>query len=80
VRHLLQQEATGAISTHDLSLADAPEIRAFSQPVYFTESFTRGPEGLVMQFDYKLRPGIATSTNALKLLEIVGLPIEDLNA
>ncbi|HEY7350509.1 MAG TPA: hypothetical protein VH599_19530 [Ktedonobacterales bacterium] len=78
LRHLLKQEAAGAVSTHDLSLADAPEIKTLSQPVYFTESFTRGPEGPVMQFDYKLRPGIATSTNALKLLEIVGLGGDDL--
>lgn len=79
VRHLLQQQATGAVSTHDLSLADAPEFKDFSQPVYFTESFTRGPEGVAMHFDYKLRPGIATSTNALKLLEMVGLPADDLS-
>jgi DNA mismatch repair ATPase MutS len=78
VRHLLKQQATGAVSTHDLSLAEAPEVKLNSQPVYFTESFSRGPEGLVMQFDYKLRQGIATSTNALKLLEIVGLPVDDL--
>jgi DNA mismatch repair ATPase MutS len=26
-----------------------------------------------MSFDYKLRPGKATSSNALKLLELVGL-------
>ena len=26
-----------------------------------------------MTFDYRLRPGIATTSNALKLLEIVGL-------
>jgi len=81
VRHillrLLSQDATGAISTHDLSLADTPEIKAVSHPVYFTETFTRGPEGLLMQFDYKLHPGIAPSTNALKLLEIVGLSGED---
>jgi DNA mismatch repair ATPase MutS len=30
-----------------------------------------------MTFDYHLREGVATSTNALKLMEIVGLPIED---
>ncbi len=78
VRHLLKQQATGAVSTHDLSLAEAPEVKLNSQPVYFTESFSRRPEGLVMQFDYKLRQGIATSTNALKLLEIVGLPVDDL--
>jgi hypothetical protein len=26
-----------------------------------------------MTFDYKLRPGTATTTNALRLLEMVGL-------
>ena len=30
-----------------------------------------------MTFDYKLRPGIATTSNALKLLEIVGLEQRD---
>ena len=30
-----------------------------------------------MTFDYRLRPGIATSTNALKLMEVIGLPLED---
>ncbi len=80
VRHLLKLGATGAISTHDLSLADAPEFKQFGQAVYFTESFKETPEGLVMHFDYKLRPGIAPSTNALKLLELVGLPIDDVQA
>ena len=26
-----------------------------------------------MTFDYKMRPGVATTTNALKLMELVGL-------
>jgi hypothetical protein len=26
-----------------------------------------------MSFDYQLRPGVATTTNAMKLLELVGL-------
>jgi hypothetical protein len=30
-----------------------------------------------MSFDYTLRPGIAPTTNALKLMEIVGLPAID---
>jgi DNA mismatch repair ATPase MutS len=29
-----------------------------------------------MSFDYRLRPGVATSTNALKLMEMVGLPLD----
>ena len=30
-----------------------------------------------MTFDYRARPGIATSTNALRLMEIVGLDLTD---
>ena len=74
ILHLLSLGATGAVSTHDLTLADAPELSAVSQPVHFTEQFTRGRNGLNMTFDYKLRPGIATSTNALHLMEMIGLP------
>jgi predicted ATPase len=77
VRHLLALGATGVVSTHDLALAQMPEIASVAQPVHFTETFTRGPAGLTMTFDYKLRPGIATSTNALKLLEMVGLPLDE---
>jgi len=77
ILHLLSLGATGVVSTHDLTLADAPELAAASEMVHFTEEFTRGPEGLSMRFDYRLRPGIATSTNALKLMEMVGLPAEE---
>jgi hypothetical protein len=78
IRHLLAQGAIGAVSTHDLHLADADDLAATSHPVHFTETLSRDPAGLVMHFDYKLRPGIATSTNALKLMEIVGLPVASL--
>jgi hypothetical protein len=74
ILHLLSLGAMGAVSTHDLTLADAPDLAAVSQPVHFTEQFTRGENGLSMSFDYRLRPGIATSTNALKLMEMIGLP------
>jgi len=74
ILHLLSLGATGAISTHDLALADAPEFAAISRSVHFTEKFTRGADGLSMTFDYQLRPGIALSTNALKLMEMIGLP------
>jgi hypothetical protein len=74
ILHLLSLGATGAVSTHDLALADTPEFADISQLVHFTEQFTRGADGLSMTFDYQLRPGIATSTNALKLMEMIGLP------
>ncbi len=81
IRHLLAQGAIGAVSTHDLALGDAPELADAVQAAHFTETFTRGPDGPAMHFDYRLRPGIATSTNALKLMELVGLPLDaELNA
>ncbi|HEU5199313.1 MAG TPA: hypothetical protein VFU32_06735 [Ktedonobacterales bacterium] len=75
--YLLKLGATGAVSTHDLSLADMPALAAVSHPVHFTETFIQGDNGLEMRFDYQLRPGIATSTNALKLLKMVGLPLDE---
>jgi ABC-type multidrug transport system fused ATPase/permease subunit len=77
ILHLVESGAIGAVSTHDLTLADAPAIAAAAVPVHFSERFERSADGPTMTFDYQLRPGIATSTNALKLMEVVGLPMED---
>lgn len=73
IHGLLALGATGVVSTHDLSLIEEPRLRAASVPVHFTEQFTRGPDGPSMSFDYILRPGVATSVNALALMEIAGL-------
>ncbi|MDY7095310.1 MAG: DNA mismatch repair protein MutS [Acidobacteriota bacterium] len=73
LEHLLAAGAIGAVSTHDLELAAAEELRDAAVPVHFRE--TLHPPGVepAMTFDYQLRPGIATTTNALRLLELVGL-------
>ena len=71
--HLLAEGAIGAISTHDLELATAPPLSEACHAVHFRETIHNEPDRHEMTFDYKLRPGIATTTNALKLLEIVGL-------
>ena len=78
IRTLMRYGATGAVSTHDLSLTETPDLTAARDAVHFTETFTRGPNGPAMSFDYRLRPGVATSTNALKLMEMVGLPLDDI--
>ena len=73
--HLVQAGAIGAVTTHDLTLAADGALASASRPVHFTEHVTSG-EGngaSTMTFDYLLRPGLATSTNALKLLALVGL-------
>ena len=71
--HLLERRAIGAISTHDLALADAEPLASAVVPVHFRE--TVHPEGHepAMTFDYRLRDGVATSTNAMKLVRLVGL-------
>jgi len=69
--HLAAQRAIGAVSTHDLTLADDPATAGLARLVHFRETISAGEPA--MTFDYRLRPGLATSTNALRLMELVGL-------
>ncbi|MBX7165074.1 MAG: DNA mismatch repair protein [Pirellulales bacterium] len=74
VGHLLRCRALGAVTTHDLHLADAEPLRSCSRQVHFREQVDRDQHGAArMTFDYQLRPGGATTTNALRLLELIGL-------
>jgi hypothetical protein len=41
--------------------------------VHFTEQFERRDGVTSMTFDSRLREGLATSANALRLLEMIGL-------
>ena len=70
---LLRSRAIGAVTTHDLGLADAAELRDHANAVHFQETVERERGRLRMSFDYRLRPGVASSTNALALMEIIGL-------
>jgi hypothetical protein len=80
--HLVQAGAIGAVTTHDLTLAADGALATASRPVHFTEQVAsaNGHEAPGMTFDYRLRPGLATSTNALKLLALVGLAPADVHA
>jgi DNA mismatch repair ATPase MutS len=73
VRHLLALRVIGAVTTHDLELAASEELASSCDAVHFTEGAEHHEEGLRLSFDYTLKPGVATSRNALKLLESVGL-------
>jgi hypothetical protein len=69
---LLGRGALGAVSTHDLALGDlAAERPGHVHNVHFEEQV----EGEVMTFDYRLRPGVVTSSNALRLMRAVGLDV-----
>jgi DNA mismatch repair ATPase MutS len=71
--HLLELRVVGVVTTHDLELAASPELAVACRAVHFSEGVEREGEGARLSFDYRLRPGVATSRNALKLLELVGL-------
>lgn len=73
IAFLVAEGAIGAVSTHDLALADSPALTPVARLVHFRETIRREDGRLVMSFDYRLRPGIATSTNALALMELIGL-------
>lgn len=73
IGELVAAGAIGAVTTHDLGLAADGELRDIARPVHFSEQFDRVDGELRMTFDYRLRPGLATSTNALALLRMVGL-------
>ena len=77
LRHLLARGALGAVSTHDLELAAGAGLAQAARAVHFRETLTPGPDGPRMSFDYRLRPGPATTTNALELLRQVGLDLPE---
>jgi DNA mismatch repair ATPase MutS len=77
VRHLVDCRACGAVSTHDLALgALSEECPGKVHNVHFREQVAAGPDGKeTMTFDYQLRPGVVTSSNALRLMKIVGIDV-----
>ncbi|HUQ80567.1 MAG TPA: hypothetical protein VM076_05510 [Gemmatimonadaceae bacterium] len=71
--YLVEARAIGAVTTHDLTLAEHASLDRAAQRVHFTEQFAEREGAMTMTFDYRLRPGLATSANALKLLAMIGL-------
>ena len=71
--HLLETAAIGAVTTHDLELGATPELKNRVVDVHFREQVVDVDGDRTLRFDYLLRPGLATSRNALLLLEIAGL-------
>ena len=71
-RHLLDAGAIGAMTTHDLNLAGEEPLQSAARLVHFTEIVD---ESGTMRFDYRLREGIATSRNALRLMKMIGIDL-----
>lgn len=70
VEGLLDRGALGLVTTHDLALAagaDDPRV----DNVHFVDELRGGQ----LRFDHRLHPGVVRTSNALALMEAVGLPV-----
>lgn len=73
LKKLVNMGAIVLSSTHDLELASNEQMQRIAQIVHFREYFETIEGKQVMRFDYVMRDGVTPTTNALKLLEMVGL-------
>lgn len=72
VRTLLSRGAIGLVTTHDLALAEIAEgMAGQAANFHFEDRFENGE----LRFDYRLTPGVVSTTNALKLMRSVGLEV-----
>jgi hypothetical protein len=73
LKSLLARGAIGLITTHDLALAAiAEELAPRAANVHFADEFDGGQ----IHFDYRLRPGPVTRSNAIALMRAVGLDVD----
>ncbi len=68
VRTLIERRAIGAVSTHDLSLTSLADHKG--KNVHMASSGCNP-----LDFDYRLKPGVTSETNALAIARMAGVPI-----
>jgi hypothetical protein len=69
VRALMLRCAIGAITTHDLALTEIASNGLPGRNVYFEDSGESGN----LSFDYKLRQGVLSRSNALNIAHLLGI-------
>lgn len=71
LKNVAGKNGVGLVTTHDLELANLEkEIHDFSN-LHFSETIKDGK----MYFEYRLKDGPCQTTNALKIMEMEGLPV-----
>jgi hypothetical protein len=72
VNALLDRGAVGLITTHDLALTELTGgLDGRAENAHFVDQFVDGG----LEFDYRLRPGVVTRSNAIELMRSIGLPV-----
>ncbi|MFL5654466.1 MAG: MutS family DNA mismatch repair protein [Ktedonobacteraceae bacterium] len=72
IQALVGQNCMGVISTHDLELVKLADTLPHIKNYHFKEDVMDGH----MVFDYIVRPGPCPTTNALKIMQMEGLPVD----
>ncbi len=73
VKSLIGKTGVGLIATHDLDLTRLAE----EHPEILNYHFQDDVREEKLAFDYRLRSGPSSTTNALKIMTIEGLPVEE---
>lgn len=74
IQTLLGARGVGLIATHDLELAHLADANPQARNLHFRDDVRDGR----LVFDYRLRTGPCPTTNALKIMQLEGLPIPPL--
>lgn len=73
LKNLSRDWIIGMISTHDFELCELEqEKNMYIKNYHFTEKYVNNE----IRFDYRLRPGRSTTTNAKYLMKMVGIELE----
>ena len=71
-RALIERGAIGIVTTHDLALTEMTKsLGTVVRNAHFEDYVEDGK----MRFDYKLRDGVVTKSNALELMRLAGLNV-----
>jgi len=72
LRNLVGRGAVGIATTHDLALTGiVEELAPRAANLHFEDQLIDGK----MQFDYRVRPGVVTHSNAIELMRAIGLEV-----
>jgi hypothetical protein len=73
IKQLVKSGAIGLVTTHDLTLADMTvQIGTKAKNIHFDDEVRKG----VLNFDYKVKDGPVTKSNAIELMKSVGLVVD----
>jgi len=72
IRQLIDRNAVGLITTHDLALTKISDsLDGAAVNIHFDDHLENGK----MHFDYKIKPGVVEKSNAIELMRMMGLEV-----